>query len=140
MSAFSRVIRMATISVMFAVLASSSLLGQVAASPNLGGHVAGLASQPGTITVNSYWTNGTQIQGMYIELMVNGTDVQTGYTPITFNTTADLSYQILANNWTQEYFATWSIPQAYENPINIGVASSVNFTLTAVYLATNSTT
>jgi hypothetical protein len=110
------------------------MLGQARADTN-----DAVSNDRSTITVNSYWVNGTQIQGMYIELMQNDTDLQAGFTPITFNVTAGMSYQLLANNWTQEYFATWSIPQAYANPLNIGVAASVNFIITAVYLPTNST-
>ena len=108
-----------------ALLVSLTLVGSAGASPN----------QSTTLTIDSYYSNGPQIHGMFVELQnANGQDLKTGYTPITFNVTPGKDYYVYADSWQQITFQFWSQPQnPATNPIEMSFASGVHFTLIAFY-------
>lgn len=60
-----------------------------------------------TIKVSSTYGNGTELDGMYMELQQNGNDIQTGSTPVTFNVTLGQTYSVVANDFTGAYFNHW---------------------------------
>lgn len=93
------------------------------------------AQTPGCtcIAVASQYTNGSTIQGMYMQLYLNGQQVKAGYTPITFHVKANANYELSANDWTHQTFATWSIADDSSNPTGVGVASGVTWSITAFY-------
>lgn len=46
-----------------------------------------------SISVDSQYTNGANINGMYMELQQNGNDISTGYTALTFSVTGGQTYR-----------------------------------------------
>lgn len=91
------------------------------------------AAPQSTITVTAQYTTGQPIRGMWIELELNGHDVQAGYTPITFVVHPGTEYEIYANSWTRENFSYWSQPGVTTPNINMGVAQGVHAQLIAFY-------
>jgi len=56
------------------------------------------------ITVTSTLLNGTTITGFYIDLRVNGTHLESGYTPVTFsNLMPGVTYGVVAY-WADNYY------------------------------------
>lgn len=93
------------------------------------------ATHPQTLlTVTTYFQNGTQIQGMYIELQDSqGNDISTGYSPVTFVLTPGEQYEIYANSWGNIQFSTWSYPPSTADPLSFSEVSGVQGQLSALY-------
>lgn len=61
------------------------------------------------ITVVSSALNGSKLTGFSVELRVNGTDVKSGTTPVTFsNLTTGVQYVVVANSCCNSYFRHYS--------------------------------
>src|SRR5579885_347809 len=90
------------------------------------------------ITVNSQYSDGSALSGMYVVLQQNGAVVDYGFTPKTFGSvTAGQSYTILPQDYTNAYFNHWS--DGVTTRERTVTASSTPITLTAVYTKTQTT-
>ncbi|MCL5069157.1 MAG: hypothetical protein M1368_12525 [Thaumarchaeota archaeon] len=61
-----------------------------------------------SIFVSSEYTNGSQIEGMYVELSKNGATIASGFTPIAFTATSGQTYAVTPSDYTSAYFNEWS--------------------------------
>jgi hypothetical protein len=89
-------------------------------------------SAPATYTVNlqSDYLNGASLTGMYATVTSGGSNVATGYTPLSFTGDSGSSYTITASNGGSLVFDHWST----SSPSNsITFTPSADTTLTAYY-------
>lgn len=87
-----------------------------------------------TIKVQARFSNGTSLSGVYAELMLNGDEVATGYTPAVFNATGGLNYTVAVSDFTDLYFNQWS--NGFTSRVIPIAANGSQVTLTAVYTTT----
>jgi hypothetical protein len=126
--------RLRILAVLLAIgLCASGIIVPVAAQPNaIQSRHPDTRPAMGTITVVSRFYNGTEFDGMYMELVLNGVDVAAGYTPIVFHVKVGAIYQLYADSWQDIQFQVWSQPGP--NPLGVGVGQAgVNAPWTAFY-------
>ncbi len=84
------------------------------------------------VTVTSVNTAGTTITGYYVVLFdSSGNVLATGFTPVTFSTTAALTYNVQADGYAGCVFSSWS-DGVTSNPRTF-TATTGTLTFTAVY-------
>jgi hypothetical protein len=66
------------------------------------------SAAPSSILVASEFGNGTSIIGVYTELELNGQNVSTGYTPVTFQVVSGQNYTVAISDSKNLYFNRWS--------------------------------
>jgi DNA-binding beta-propeller fold protein YncE len=93
-----------------------------------GGGSSNPASQ---LTVNTQTTNGTAITGYYSLLYVNGSAVETGYSPYTFGLTDGQTYIVQVNSYGSCYFSHWADTGSTTSWRYVSISS--NTQLTAIY-------
>lgn len=86
------------------------------------------------VLVTSQYSNGTTLKGVYTELALNGTEVATGYTPVTFNTTSGDNYTVTVSDFKNLYFNHWS--GGFSSRVLPVAANSSGTTATAVFTTT----
>lgn len=65
-------------------------------------------SAPMTIFVNSSYSNGQNLTGMFVSLQQGNTTVDSGFTPVNFTLNSSGTYVVSASNYTNAYFYQWS--------------------------------
>jgi hypothetical protein len=103
----------------------SSLLGDLA-----------VTTPPSSVTVNAVDQDGNALSGYYTVLSQSGSQVGTGFTPATFQTTTGQSYAVKVSNYGSCSFANWKDTGGANNPRTFTAASSV-LAYTAIYDCTN---
>jgi hypothetical protein len=99
------------------------------------GSTNGGISTGSSILVNSAYTGGAVLTGVYAVLEKGGATVATGFTPVTFTTTIGLNYSVIISNSTNAYFSQWSNGPAINTMV---VAAKVAQTsLTAIFCPTS---
>jgi len=92
---------------------------------------------PSTIVVDSAFTTGGALNGMYIILTQSGSTVGSGFTPTSFSVTSGQTYTVSAESYTNAYFNEWS--DGVCSSSRSVTASSSQTTLTALYTTTQQT-
>ncbi len=87
-----------------------------------------------SIIVQSQYTNGAALTGMYVVLAQSGTTAATDFTPAGFSTTSGQTYTVTVYDYTGAYFNHWSTG-ATTRTLSV-TATSSQATLTAVYCTT----
>ena len=83
--------------------------------------------------------NGDSLNGMFVALEQDGSVIVTGFTPVSFSVNSGQTYQVLADDYGQYTFSTWSSGGA-ANPITVVASSGQTTTLTATYTTSTTTT
>jgi len=83
------------------------------------------------LTVSTQNLNGASISGQYIELWQNGTQIDGGFSPITFTLQDGPQYTVIADNYLTNMFDHWFDTGSKNNSRNISITSDTN--ITAVY-------
>jgi hypothetical protein len=87
-----------------------------------------------SLEVASQFANGTAVVGVYTELALNGAEVATGYTPITFATTSGQNYTVTVSDSNILYFNRWS--NNFSSRVIPIAADGSKQSLTAVFTTT----
>jgi hypothetical protein len=103
----------------------SSLLGDLATT-----------SPASSVTVNAVDQHGNALNGYYTVLSQSGSQVGTGFTPATVQTTAGQSYAVKVSNYGSCSFASWKDTGSTSSLRTFTAASSA-LAYTAVYDCTN---
>jgi glucose/arabinose dehydrogenase len=88
-----------------------------------------------SLTINSQYTNGQPLTGMYTTLSQNGQTIGTGFTPVTFSLSSNQQYVVAVSNYGQIVFDHW-LDNGSTNPSRT-VSITQNTVLTAVYKSTS---
>jgi Spherulation-specific family 4 len=90
------------------------------------------SNDPPTVLLNIDSVNlaGTQFSGMWIEIATGGQVVDTGYTSLTFNATAGVTYSVAVSNYGNYLFNHWA---GGSTDSNVTITPSQATTLTAYY-------
>ena len=92
---------------------------------------------PSTITVSAVDQNGNTLAGYYTTLYQSGNQVEAGFTPATFQSTAGLSYSVLVGNYGSCSFNHWQDTGSTTDQRTI-TAQGSELAFTAVYACANS--
>jgi hypothetical protein len=65
-------------------------------------------SAPMTIFVNSSYSSGQNLTGMFVSLQQGNRTVDSGFTPVNFTLNTSGTYVVTAGNYTNAYFYQWS--------------------------------
>jgi hypothetical protein len=103
----------------------SSLLGDLAAT-----------RPASSVTASAIDQNGNALNGYYTVLYQSGSQVGTGFTPATFQTTTGQSYAVRVSNFGSCFFASWQ-DTGSTNVLRTFTAASSGLAYTAVYDCTN---
>jgi hypothetical protein len=87
-----------------------------------------------SIFVNSEYTDGSSLTGVYAVLEQDGATVATGFTPMTFTTTSGLNYSLIISDSANAVFSQWSNGIA-SNTIFVA-ANATKTSLTALFCPT----
>ena len=90
-----------------------------------------------SLTINSQYTNGQPLTGMYTTLSQNGQTISTGFTPATFSISSSQQYVVAVSNYGQIVFDHWQ-DNGSTNPTR-AVSITQNTVLTAVYRSASTT-
>jgi len=89
---------------------------------------------PSTIVVDSAYSTGGALNGLYVILAQSGQTVGTGFTPTSFSVTSGQTYTVTAESYTNAYFNEWS--DGVCSSSRSVTAASGQTTLTALYTTT----
>lgn len=81
--------------------AFSGILGQLAAQQEAAGQA------PVTLTVNTQYTGGQAVTGLWTTLAQNGQVVATGFSPVRFSLTPNQQYVVTVSNYQSYIFERW---------------------------------
>ena len=82
-----------------------------------------------SLTVYSDAVNGSSMSGFYAELLLNGATVESGFTPISFNLTSGLTYQVEVQSGGSYHFQYWQENGWVNSPLTVNGTTA---TVTAV--------
>jgi hypothetical protein len=105
----------------------SSLLGDLAAAS---------PASTSSVTVSAVNQDGTALNGYYTILSQSGSQVGTGFTPATFQTTPGQSYAVKVSNYGSCSFTSWQ-DTGSTSSLRTFTAASTELAYTAVYECTN---
>ncbi|MEW5840010.1 MAG: Ig-like domain-containing protein [Thermoproteota archaeon] len=106
--------------------AFSGILGQLAAQQEAAGQA------PVTLTVNTQYTGGQAVTGLWTTLAQNGQVVATGFSPVRFSLTPNQQYVVTVSNYQSYIFERWD--NGSTNPAR-AISIAQNTAITANYVA-----
>jgi len=87
-----------------------------------------------SIEVDSSYSGGAELSGIYVELLQNGAVIDQGFTPVAFAVTEGQSYTVSAEDFTNAFFNHWASSEITRTIAVTATASAVQ--LEAIYTPT----
>ena len=87
-----------------------------------------------SIEVDSSYSSGAALSGIYVQLLENGVVIEEGFTPVAFPVTEGQSYTVIAGDYTDSFFNHWDSGEIFRTITLTATASTTQ--LKAIYTTT----